>query len=310
MAEAPEDVRGSSLIPFHLTSGDGSCLAPSGLLSVCSTANLWTYVKRTKKDGVSFISFLEPSTDKACLSRDSCRGSKSSLSASQCGKCGAKRFELNRDRSSGQYFVAANERKQCLVREMHSDDVRKKRRELQKKNKKDVFNPKSPSLYNKVIMQPCDKGYTPLQVVEQPFHDVGFTLQTADGNCFDGVRFQKCDSASRSGSHVWGIGMKFSGKGEVVRFLYKWYDDTKCLVKHGSDTKLGSCDDNGAKHWGLKGGQLTKDQGKWCVARDLSNMARVIGCNVGSEYIALGLPKNQASAQSSQQQQQLPSRYR
>ena len=35
-------------------------------------------------------------------------------------------------------------------------------------------------------MQPRDKGFTLLQLVERPFHDVGFQLQTAHGACFTG----------------------------------------------------------------------------------------------------------------------------
>ena len=157
----------------------------------------------------------------SCLARSDCRKPKSALGPQKCGACGAKHWELVRDRTSGNYLVMANDRKQCLVREPRSEDVKKHLLALQKKKKRleDSFDAKRPSLANGVVMQPCDKGFTLLQLVERPFHDVGFQLQTADGACFTGADFRRCDA--KSASLIWGGGVRFDRKGEAQKFFYK-----------------------------------------------------------------------------------------
>lgn len=159
------------------------------------------------------------------------------------------------------------------MREAHSAEVRKRR-------------------------QACKEGFTLLQLVEGSYHDVGFHLQASDGACFDGLRFRTCDP--NSGGQICGAGIRFGGKGDVNRFLYRWHDPTKCLARDGVDTKLGACTDGGAKQWGLKHGQLSQNDGKHCVVRALDNMAHMVDCSKGHEYVSLALGQSQATTSETQ----------
>ena len=297
-----DEFRGSSLLPFHLMDSDGSCLASHGGFGPCDEGALWSYVPRHKNDGRSLVAFLETQGEKSCFAREGCRKARSTLTTAKCGSCGAKHWELVRDRKSGKYLLMANDRKQCFVREAQSFEVKQRRLALQKKKKKDEFNPKSPSLFNSAVVQPCDKGTTLLQLVERPFHDAGFFMQASDGACFAGVGFQACNS--KASSQIWGAGLRFSGKGEAVRFLYKWHDSTKCLVRDGSTARFGSCDEKGAKGWGLRDGRLTQNEGKDCLVRGITNTAHVVSCSTGYEHLSLGFPQSAAVSYGQQQQQQ------
>ena len=97
----PSEFRGGSLLPFHLADTDGSCLTADGQMGACDERSLWTYLKRgSKKEGHSLVSFLEPMAEQSCLARSDCRKPKSALGPQKCGACGAKHWELVRDRTT------------------------------------------------------------------------------------------------------------------------------------------------------------------------------------------------------------------
>ena len=74
----------------------------------------------------------------------------------------------------------------------------------------------------------------------------------------------------------------------------QWHDGKRCLLRDGASAALGDCDKGGAQGWGLRGGRLTVNKGKDCLARDLANKARVVSCTLGHEHL---LPEQLVAAQ-------------
>ena len=162
-------------------------------------------------------------------------------------------------------------------------EVRKRQAAARKSKKKDEYDPRY--LYNGASMQSCKEGGTLLQVVETPIHDLGFWLTASDGSCFDGTMFRQCDMSAAA--LVWGWGLRFGGKTGESKFLYKWYDSTKCLRRDKFATSLGDCDASG--EWRLSiMGELSSDRGKYCIVRSLYNEVRMVKCSpMGSQFEAL-----------------------
>ena len=76
----------------------------------------------------------------------------------------------------------------------------------------------------------------------------------------------------------------------------QWHDGKRCLLRDGASAALGDCDKGGAQGWGLRGGRLTVNKGKDCLARDLANKARVVSCTLGHEHLSLELAQQSSSA--------------
>ena len=85
----------------------------------------------------------------------------------------------------------------------------------------------------------------------------------------------------------------------VARLLFQttqWHDGKRCLLRDGASAALGDCDKGGAQGWGLRGGRLTVNKGKDCLARDLANKARVVSCTLGHEHLSLELAQQSSSS--------------
>jgi len=150
-------------------------------------------------------------------------------------------------------------------------------------------------LFNSASMQKCASGGSALQIVHTSVHDAGFFLMSVDGYCLDGKKFTQCNA--KNAEIYWGIGIRFGGKGESIRTLFKFHSPTKCLAKSGNDLDLKACDDSSAKHWGLKDGQLSIAN-TLCVVRDLDNVAHVQKCSKGNfENIQMGIPQTSTSTE-------------
>jgi len=288
--ETKEDNVKTGLIPFHLQDRDGSCLSVGGSFGLCNTENLFMYLpKANKKDGHSLVTLLSPPDDSgsSCLSRVSPKGASSALAkGGVCSSSGAKNFELILDKQSGRYFVTANEQKACLVRTAHSSAARKRLADLRKKKNSDVFD--SRYLHNGASIQSCKEGGTLLQIVESNHHDTGFWIQASDGTCFDGSKFKACDASLTS--LAWGWGFDTSGKTGASRFLYRWYDPSKCLWHDRSGTSFGECSNSKAKDWALtKTGHLS--HAKACLVRGQQGDAHMEKCSTTTpEELQLALP--------------------
>lgn len=273
-----QDYKGMTL--FHLQDRDGSCLQITGALGPCTESSYFMYAPRMKggkSEGHSLVALHSPSPGASCLSRASASKVTSALAAGSCGASGAKQFDLVLDKGSGSHFVSALKSTSCVVRTAHTTEVRNRQAAARKRNKPDPFDARY--LYNGVSMQPCKDGGTLLQVVESGVHDLGFWITTADGQCFDGFTFRRCDPSSAS--LVWGWGIKFTGKGDT-RYLYKWHTPTQCLSREGGATALASCDSPG--DWRLSTrGELTSE--KFCVVRSLYNEARMVKCSGPTNHL-------------------------
>eukprot|EP00638_Chattonella_subsalsa_P010040 CAMPEP_0117750712 /NCGR_PEP_ID=MMETSP0947-20121206/10538_1 /TAXON_ID=44440 /ORGANISM="Chattonella subsalsa, Strain CCMP2191" /LENGTH=329 /DNA_ID=CAMNT_0005568945 /DNA_START=62 /DNA_END=1051 /DNA_ORIENTATION=- len=247
-------------VPFFIQDPlDGTCLGPNGF-TACDTTSLWIFAGR--KEGHSLVSLLEPDESQMCLTKMG--GSKESdLRNSKCSSKGAKLWHIEPDKH-GYYKVMEDGQKNCVQRTM-------------KPHK------------NSVHVVQCKSGYTPFQIVETAIHDAGFFLESADGQCFDGTKFRMCDTNDYT--LLWGIGVKFSSKGIAERSFFRFFDGSKCLVNGKKGLEVGDCKNAGAAGWGLKDGQLSRDNGKQCVVRQKDNSAGIAKCSLAFEHISLAIPE-------------------
>ena len=271
------------LVPFNLVSAEGTCLDVRGSFGPCDVeSSLFVYVPRTagkRSEGHSLVAVQKPADDTldgSCLARVSPFKAASGLTSSKCNARGAKGWQLAVDRSTGKYFLSANEQKSCVVRTAHSSEGQNFKAAVRKK-KKDDFDQRY--LFNGGMVQSCKDGGSALQIVESSFHDVGFWLRAADGACFDGVGFRTC--APSVGALVWGWGFRCTRNGQIERFLYKWHDSDSCLQRGSrrGGVNLGSCGSMSA--WELSGGRLSSEG--QCIARSLSSTAALVKCK-GNQF--------------------------
>ncbi|CAM9693385.1 unnamed protein product, partial [Choristocarpus tenellus] len=108
-----------------------------------------------------------------CLGRAKCHSGESSVGVFKCSHCGTKHINFFPTSVSGLFIVSQDNNKNCLVRG------------------------KGP-LKNSVGMQRCEKGGTPLRILESALHKAGVHLLAADGQCFDGERFRTCDDRDKA----------------------------------------------------------------------------------------------------------------
>lgn len=248
--------RNDGLTAFFLQDpNDSMCLGPHGF-TACDISALWLYASRGEGEGHSLVSLLEPDPGLGCLSRlKPTAYSNSPVGVHGCGKKEAKLWILEGPNQNGYYrlsdIASASKRQQCVTRYKGG-------------GKREILGPKG-RLRNSVSLQPCEKhplgsiaeetGYVQLDVVETAIHDAGFYIQTADGLCFDGVKFRKCEPVS---DLLWGIGVHFNGKGEVERTLFKFHNRGRCLFEDSTSSSLDIrvCSEKQARRWGLKDGHL------------------------------------------------------
>jgi len=268
-AAAKDAYQNRGNVPFFLQDPlDGECLGPNGF-TACDTTSLWILAGR--KEGHSLVALLEPEEGKSCLGT----GSGNSVKASKCSTKQAKHWKIDADRH-GYYVISTDQAKMCLFRS------------------KDPYK-------SSVKLQPCKSGYTPLQVVETAIHDVGFFLESADGMCFDGIRFRHCNAQDES--LLWGIGVRFGSKGDAMRSFFKYFDGSKCLSKTSKGPVLGPCTDAPARKWGLKDGKLVHEN-KMCVVRKKDNTAALVKCDTAFEHISLAIPENSINQRDAYMQEQ------
>jgi len=247
-------------VPFFIQDPlDGTCLGPGGF-TACDTTSLWVYSGR--KEGHSLVSLLEPKEDSMCLTKVG-SGKQCELKTYSCKSKGTKLWHVEPDKH-GYFKVMEDNQKNCIHRTMQP-------------------------YKNSVYVVPCKNGYTPMQIVETAIHDSGFFLESADGQCFDGVKFRICDASDKT--LLWGIGIRFSSSGSAERSFFKFYDGNKCLAVGKKGLELGDCKGAGGNGWGLKDGRLSRENGKTCIVRKKDNTASVDKCSNGFEHIALAIPE-------------------
>lgn len=264
----PNDNKGNT--PFFLQDpNDQMCLGPDGF-TICNENALWILTKRPgKTPKYSLVSLLNPSATGICLERKrSWFGlfGTDKLGMGQCNNGGAK--------SWGFEFIDAKHVRltvqgQCLVR------GKKKYR-------------------NSASVQSCKKGDSlPLVYHPTAVHEVGFYLKSADGGCFDGMKYRSCETGGSK--LLWGVGIKYIW-GKAQRYFFSFNDRSKCVVARGSRVEKGDCRHPGSYKWGLKEGKLSQDNGKRCVARLQDNNAVMAKCVDAYEYTSMDVPTTYTSA--------------
>lgn len=92
---------------------------------------------------------------------------------------------------------------------------------------------------------------------------------------------------------LWGIGIKYmSNEAKRYFFSFNLQEKSLCLVSAGNGNQLSKddCKRSGSYGWGLKNGQLSFYDGKYCVARLNDNSAVLAPCDEAFEYIQMEVP--------------------
>lgn len=256
--------------PFWLQDAeDQTCLGPSGF-TICDERTLWILTRRKGRKTYSLVSLLNPARQDHCLTRESGFlgfGGGSKVSMGSCNKGNAQSWDF--DFVSEQH-VRLSTKGYCLVRGKQK-------------------------YKNSMSVQPCGKvkgggEFTPLVYHPTEVHKNGFYLKSADGTCFDGASFRKCEGPG-SKSLFWGVGIKFVG-GQANRYFFNFNPSERslCIVNQGSKPVKAECTKSGALQWGLRDGQLSTNNGKLCVARLADNSAVLAKCSEASEYVTMEVP--------------------
>lgn len=257
---------------FFLQDRDGMCLGPLGF-GACDGRAAWIVADR--KEGKSLVAPLETGPGKdMCLERKFPRSSVSPARVGPCSHKGSKGWAVEMD-ARGLYRVSQDGGKNCLVRARAAA------------GRKGVYK-------NSMEMRHCKEGHTGLEVVEVNANTGGFSLQSADGYCFDGERFKACDKHDLS--LLWGIGVHFGRSGDGQRYLYKITRPAECLVRGGKGPKLGECNRSPrAPGWSITGGQLA--DGHWCLVRFHDNTAGFDKCSEAYEALSV-VPRSEMQERS------------
>ena len=248
--------------PFWLQDPhDQMCLGASGF-TVCDERTLWILTRRKGKKTYSLVSLLNPAAKDHCLVRKGgflgFGGTKVAMGS--CNSGSAKSWEFD---FIDQERVRLSTKGQCLVRGKRG-------------------------YKNSVSVQPCaKKEFIPLVYHATEVHKNGFYLKTADGACFDGGAFRKCDGKSL----LWGVGIKYIG-GQANRYFFNFNPSERelCIVNQGGKPAKAECTKSGALQWGLRDGQLSASNGKMCVARLADNTAVMTKCSEASEFVTMEVP--------------------
>ena len=258
----PSDNRGNT--PFWLQDPyDQMCLGPSGF-TVCDERTLWILTRRPGKKTYSLVSLLNPAVKDHCLERKGgLFGGSDRVAMGPCKNDGAKSWEFE---FVDQTHVKLSTKGQCLVRG--------------KKGYKSSMS-----------VQSCKKKeFLPLVYHATEVHKNGFYLKSADGTCFDGSAYRKCDGAG-SKSLLWGVGIKYIW-GQANRYFFNFNPSERslCIVNQGGKPVKAECSKGGALQWGLRDGQLSTNNGKLCVARLSDNTGVMAKCSEASEYTTMEVP--------------------
>lgn len=266
----PNDNKGNT--PFFLQDpNDETCLGPEGF-TVCDERALWVLTRRPGKKTYSVVSLLKPSKQGACLERKSW---SNKLGLGQCNKDGSKTWSFD---FVDQSHVKLSSKGQCVVRG-----------KVNYRNSKKAYR-------NSMSMQNCKKNeFVTLKYHPTAVHESGFYLKAADGACFNGQTFGRCETM-RASQIMWGVGIKYLG-GKDNRYFFNFApsERKKCIVAKGYTVDRGDCTSSGALKWGLESdGRLSVNNGKLCVARLMSNEAVLAPCSENFEFVTMDVPSANA----------------
>jgi len=310
-----------------IDASDQTCLTELGTFGACDDDALFMYIDRKKSfwmewfgwggRRISLTMVLEPVQRKACLVTRKAYG-RTILGGGDCAnvrtaqqwemlKSNTGRRSLTRpqnDDAIASVALTTNAKRDCVVRDtaLWSRTARLARALGGETNAHKEKVPRG-ALANTVSVHPCDKrGHTPLELTASNVAQSGFLFQAADGvNCYDGSRFRACSDEDKT--LRWGIGVKFNSRGRPETALFKFYNDSACLVElHSDNVGLGSCHGKNAKLWGVTRGRLCRNgdcvsSGK-CLARSAYDGAgKLFACRMNIfEHLTLTLDSDGSDA--------------
>mmetsp|Transcript_13957 Transcript_13957/g.45559 ORF Transcript_13957/g.45559 Transcript_13957/m.45559 type:complete len:335 (+) Transcript_13957:343-1347(+) len=264
---------------------------------------------------ISLTMVLEPVQRKACLVTRKAYG-RTILGGGDCANVkAAQRWEMLKsntrryatrvnDDAVASVALTTNFKRDCVVRDsaLWSRTARLARALSGEKNAHKEKVPRG-ALANTVSVHPCDKrGHTPLELTASNVAQSGFLFQAADGaNCYDGLRFRACSDEDKT--LRWGIGVKFNSRGRPETALFKFYNESACLVElAGDNVGLGQCHAKAAKLWGVTRGRLCRNgdcvnNGK-CLARSAyDGQGKLFACRMNIfEHLTLTLDSDGSDA--------------
>ena len=236
---------------------DQTCLTELGTFGACDDDALFMYLQRDASwvarllggGGIrrSLAMVLEPVQKKACLSTRSAYG-RTILGGGDCANVKqaqswemlhstARRYTTKQNEDAvASVALTTNRKKSCVVRDssLWSRTARLARALAGEENAQKEKVPRG-ALANTVSVLSCEKrGHTPLELTASNVANSGFLFQAADGvNCYDGVRFRACSDEDRT--LRWGIGIRFNRAGRPETSLFKFYNQSACLVELRND---------------------------------------------------------------------------
>ena len=304
---------------------DQTCLTELGTFGACDDDALFMYIDRKQSlwsrmfgwrgRRISLTMVLEPVQKKACLVTRKAYG-RTILGGGDCAKVKtAQSWEMlksntrryttrQNDDAVASVALTTNNKKDCVVRDsaLWSRTARLARALNGEKNAHKEKVPRG-ALANTVSVHPCDKrGHTPLELTASNVAQSGFLFQAADGvNCYDGLRFRACSDEDEK--LRWGIGVKFNNAGRPETALFKFYNQSACLVEQANDNVgLGPCYGKNAKLWGVTRGRLCRNgdcvtSGK-CLARSAyDSQGKLFACKMNIfEHLTLTLDSDGSDA--------------
>ncbi|KAJ8606104.1 hypothetical protein CTAYLR_010561 [Chrysophaeum taylorii] len=304
---------------------DQTCLTELGTFGACDDDALFMYLQRegswlaklfgrgsTRR---SLTMVLEPVQKRACLVTRSAYG-RTILGGGDCARVktaqswemlhsNARRYTAKQNEDAvASVALTTNRKRDCVVRDssLWSRTARLARALAGEENAQKEKVPRG-ALANTVSVMSCEKrGHTPLELTASNVANSGFLFQAADGvNCYDGNRFRACSDEDKT--LRWGIGLRFNRGGRPETSLFKFYNQSACLVElRNDDVGLGSCSASGAKLWGVTRGRLCRNgdcilTGK-CLARSAyDSSGKLHKCNMNIfEHLTLTLDSDGSDA--------------
>lgn len=323
-AAKPDDLIRDAEAYWIIDPSDQTCLTELGTFGACDDDALFMYLQRDSSWWSRLISgggirrsltmVLEPVQKLGCLSTRSAYG-RTILGGGDCAKVKqaqswemlhstARRYANKNEDAVASVALTTNRKKMCVVRDssLWSRTARLARALAGEENAQKEKVPRG-ALANTVSVLSCDKrGHTPLELTASNVANSGFLFQAADGvNCYDGLRFRACSDEDRT--LRWGIGIRFNRKGRPESSLFKFYNQSACLVElRNDDVGLGSCSASTSKLWGVTRGRLCRNgdcvtSGK-CLARSAYDSAgKLHKCSMNIfEHLTLTLDSDGSDA--------------